>query len=51
MILKKAIKKHGIINFRKEIIEHCDSQLKCDEREIFWISTVFKTSRAEEEFQ
>lgn len=40
LILKQAIKKYGIENFKKEVIEICDSQPKCDEREIFWIKEI-----------
>ena len=35
--LKRAIKKYGIENFKKEIIECCDTRKKLNEREIFWI--------------
>lgn len=36
-ILKYAIKKYGIKNFTKEILEYCDSKEHLNEREIFWI--------------
>lgn len=36
-ILKQAIKKYGIENFKKEIIEHCSSIEELNKREIFWI--------------
>lgn len=36
--LKRAIKKYGRCNFKKEIIEYCDSLLKLNEREIYWIN-------------
>jgi group I intron endonuclease len=35
--LKLAIQKYGIENFKKEIIEICDSMEKLNERERFWI--------------
>jgi group I intron endonuclease len=35
--LKLAIQKYGIENFKKEIIEICDSVEKLNERERFWI--------------
>lgn len=37
-ILKKAIKKYGIENFKKEIVEECTSQEHLNEREKYWIS-------------
>jgi group I intron endonuclease len=38
-ILKEAIQKYGVENFKKEIIEHCDDAL-VNEREIFWIESL-----------
>jgi group I intron endonuclease len=35
--LKLAIQKYGLENFKKEIIEVCDSIEKLNEREKFWI--------------
>ncbi len=35
--LKKDIKKFGKQNFKKEILEYCDSKKQLNEREIFWI--------------
>ena len=37
-LLHKAIKKYGIGNFRKDILEHCVSKRELNEREIFWIT-------------
>ena len=36
-ILRLAIKKHGKENFKKEIIEHCESEEHMSERERYWI--------------
>jgi len=36
--LKRAIKKYGKENFIKEILEHCNSLLELNEREIYWIN-------------
>jgi len=36
-IIKRAINKHGIENFIKEIIEICESKEQLNEREIYWI--------------
>jgi group I intron endonuclease len=36
-ILKLAIKKYGIKNFIKDIIEECDNEIYWLEREIYWI--------------
>jgi group I intron endonuclease len=37
-LLKRAIKKHGQENFKKEIIEYCNNKIQLNEREIFWIN-------------
>jgi len=37
-ILKSAIEKYGIENFKKDIIEVCNSYKELNEREIFWIN-------------
>ena len=37
LILSRSIKKYGKINFKKEIIEVCDSKELLNAREIFWI--------------
>jgi len=36
-LIKKAIKKYGKKNFKKEILEHCSTRKELDEREIAWI--------------
>ena len=36
--LKDAIKHYGLKNFKKHIIEECESYIQMSEREIFWIS-------------
>jgi len=36
-ILKSAIKKYGEKNFKKEILEHCNSREELNEREVYWI--------------
>jgi len=37
LLLHKAIKKYGIDNFEKEILEECSHKEELDEREIYWI--------------
>lgn len=37
-ILKLAIKKYGIKNFKKEILEYCNTIEELDEREKYWIN-------------
>lgn len=36
-LITKAIKKYGIQNFKKEIIEECENKTQLNEREIYWI--------------
>ena len=45
-LIKKAIKKYGKTNFKKEIIEYCDTLEKLCEREIYWI-TYYKNTLKE----
>ena len=40
-----AIKKYGIENFTKEILEYCVDEKHLDEREIFWIKELNATNR------
>ena len=37
-LIDRAIQKHGIQNFRVEILEECETQEQLNEREIFWIA-------------
>lgn len=37
LLLRRAINKYGIQNFRKEIIEKCSNQQELNEREKYWI--------------
>lgn len=37
-IIKRALHKYGIKNFKCEIIEECDSLEELNEKEIYWIS-------------
>lgn len=43
--IKKAIKKYGKDNFKKEIIERCDSKENLNNRELFWIRHYGTTNR------
>lgn len=43
-ILKMAINKNGITNFKKEILEVCSSKEELNEREKFWISELSATT-------
>lgn len=36
-IIKRAIKKYGVENFKKEILELCNSKEEMDEKEKYWI--------------
>lgn len=36
-LIKRAIQKYGIENFKKEILEICSSKKQLNEREIYWI--------------
>lgn len=37
LILKRSIKKYGIINFKKEILEYCNDEKELNIKEIYWI--------------
>lgn len=45
-ILKLAFQKHGSENFKKEIIEECESKEVLNEREKFWIAYYNSTDRS-----
>jgi len=40
LALNRAIKKYGKKNFRKEILEHCNTKEELNNREIYWIETL-----------
>lgn len=42
--LKRSIKKHGIENFKKEILEICNDSNHLEERERFWIKKLDSTN-------
>jgi group I intron endonuclease len=46
LLLMKAIDKYGKENFKKDIIEYCDSKEILNEREIFWIKELKSQERA-----
>jgi len=35
--IKRAIEKYGRENFKKEILEYCDSKIDLNKKEVFWI--------------
>lgn len=38
LLLRKAINKYGIENFKCEIIQYCDTKNNLDEKEKYWIN-------------
>lgn len=44
-LIKLSIKKYGIENFTKEIIEECSTSEELDEKEIYWIKEFNSTNR------
>jgi group I intron endonuclease len=44
-LLKLAIKKHGVKNFKKQIVKHCISRYHLSEAERFWIKYFNSTDR------
>lgn len=45
LILSRAIKKHGVHNFTKQILETCNSPKELETREQYWIKTLGSTDR------
>ena len=43
-ILKQSISKHGVEQFKKEILEYCTNKDELNEREIYWINTLSATT-------
>jgi group I intron endonuclease len=43
-LLKRSIKKHGIKNFKTEILEYCKNIDELNEKEIFWITQLNSTN-------
>ena len=43
-LLKLAIKKYGVENFKKEVIEECNTLTELNEREFYWIDKYDATS-------
>ena len=37
VLIKRAIKKYGKANFKREILEHCNTKEELNSREVFWI--------------
>ena len=45
LILNNAIKKYGKENFKKEILEYCNSKEQLNQKEIYWINFYNSTNR------
>jgi hypothetical protein len=43
-ILKQSIAKHGVTNFKKEILEICETREELNKREIYWINSLSATT-------
>ena len=46
LLITHAIKKYGKYNFKKEIIEYCETSKQLNEREIYWIKTMKSQDRS-----
>jgi hypothetical protein len=42
--IKRALLKHGVENFKKDILEFCSSKEELNEKEIFWIKKLSATN-------
>jgi len=45
VIIKKAIKKYSVENFKKEILEKCNNKIELREKEIYWIKKLNSTNK------
>lgn len=45
LTIKKAVKKYGVKNFVKEILEYCDTKEQLSERETYWIEYFDSTNK------
>jgi group I intron endonuclease len=45
LILENAVRKYGVDNFKKEILEECNSLEELSQRESFWINKLNSTNR------
>lgn len=43
--IKRAIKKYGKVNFKKEVLEECKNVSELNEREVYWIAKLGTTNR------
>lgn len=43
LLIKRAISKHGVKNFKKEILEVCSTKLELNNKEIYWIEKLNAT--------
>ena len=45
LLIARAFKRYGITNFKKEILEICDSKEALNKQEIFWINELSSTNK------